>query len=186
MSVTYFKRFCMEIDLAGRDFSRWRVSREYRFVPWDAALLEVHAETKYLCFRSEIDASVFPCLGDKSGCSRLMDEIISKPGFLPAATWLLEYVGAGPRKSEYCGTVQGIRDEQGVGNIQNLGVTPHHRGRGLGRGLLLRALAGFQLTGLRLASLEVTSQNVDAVRLYERIGFRRSRTLYKAVEVACT
>jgi ribosomal protein S18 acetylase RimI-like enzyme len=34
-------------------------------------------------------------------------------------------------------------------------------------------------------TLEVTSQNVGAVRLYQRLGFRKVRTVYKAVQVAC-
>jgi ribosomal protein S18 acetylase RimI-like enzyme len=85
---------------------------------------------------------------------------------------------------ETCGTVQGIRDEAGGGSIQNLGVVPEHRGQGLGSQLLLAALAGFAQVGLMRASLEVTAQNVDAIRLYRRMGFRRVKTVYKAVEVA--
>jgi ribosomal protein S18 acetylase RimI-like enzyme len=37
---------------------------------------------------------------------------------------------------------------------------------------------------LRRAFLEVTAQNAGAISLYQRIGFGRSRTVYKAVEVA--
>ena len=36
------------------------------------------------------------------------------------------------------------------------------------------------------AFLEVTAQNDGAVRLYRRLGFRRRKTLYKAVETAPT
>ena len=49
--------------------------------------MEAHADVKYLSFRTEIDANVFPCLGDCDGCLRLMHEIRQKPGFLPEATW---------------------------------------------------------------------------------------------------
>ncbi|MCA9172125.1 MAG: GNAT family N-acetyltransferase [Planctomycetales bacterium] len=85
---------------------------------------------------------------------------------------------------EYCGTIQGIADEQRCGGIQNLGVIPEHRGLGLGRLLLLKALEGFWLAGLQRASLEVTAQNVAAINLYRNLGFRRVKTVYKAVEVA--
>ena len=187
MGLTYFKRFRMEADLVGRDYSHTALlPSEYRFVGWEPGLLDVHAETKYLSFRTEIDANVFPCLGDPDGCVRLMGEISRKEGFLPAATWLVEYIGAGPRKREFCGTVQGIRDDAGCGSIQNLGVTPHHRGRRLGHALMGKALSGFSQAGIVKACLEVTSQNVAAIRLYEEIGFSRAKTLYKAVEVACT
>jgi len=184
MGLTYFKRYRMEIPLAGRDLSIEVFPEGYHFLAWSPELLEAHAETKYLSFRSEIDASVFPCFGDRTGCYRLMTEITLKRGFLPAATWLAVYEGNELQGPEYCGTIQGIEDAGGFGAIQNLGVTPGHRGRGLGRLLMLKALAGFQSVGLTRAYLEVTAQNESAIQLYERIGFRKTRTLYKAVEVA--
>jgi len=186
MSLTYFKRFRMEISLAGREFRPSPVSADYALLPWDPALLEDHAEAKYLSFREEVDSDVFPCLGDLSGCSRLMSEISRKDGFLPAATWLAVYTGDGPDRQEFCGTVQGIRDDTGYGSIQNLGITPQHRGRGLGKHLLYHSLDGFQRSGLERAFLEVTARNLSAIRLYETAGFAKVRTLYKAVEVACT
>lgn len=185
MGLTYFKRYRMEIDLAGRDFSV-RSRPGYDLIPWSPELLEVHAEVKYLSFRAEIDANVFPCFADRSGCLRLMDEIRRKEGFLPGATWLVRYVDSGLETPTYCGTIQGVDDQIGFGAIQNLGITPPHRGRGLAAILMKHALAGFQRHGLRRAYLEVTAQNRLAVDLYHRLGFAKARTLYKAVEVAYT
>lgn len=219
MGLTYFKRFRMEIDLAQHFLRCGPLPSGYRLVPWHAASIEAHAEAKYHSFRHELDANVFPCLGDLEGCYRLMTEISRKQGFLPAATWLLEYrppakvVQATPRASqqaaepkvpdgagvpsrpgeriaangqdavEYCGTIQGIRDISGVGAIQNFGVTPEHRGRGLGTQLMAASLAGFASAGIRRVYLEVTAQNEAAIRLYRRLGFVRVRTIYKAVEL---
>jgi GNAT superfamily N-acetyltransferase len=160
------------------------VAPGYRLVGWRADLVDVHAETKYLSFRSEIDADVFPCLGERVGCRKLMDEIQRKEGFLPEATWLVEYLGCDGLPRGYCGTVQGIRVDGGYGGIQNLGVVPEHRGRGMGRLLMEQALVGFRQAGLRRAYLEVTAQNTAAIRLYQSLGFCKTRTLYKAVEVA--
>jgi len=74
----------------------------------------------------------------------------------------------------------------GMGGIQNLGVAPLYRGRGLGSALLLQALQGFRRAGLGRAFLEVTAQNEGAVRLYRRMGFRCRKTVYKAVETSTT
>jgi ribosomal protein S18 acetylase RimI-like enzyme len=115
-----------------------------------------------------------------------MQEISGKQGFLPGATWLAAFRPRYQTEPEYCGTIQGIRDYAGLGAIQNLGVTPEHRGRQLGTALLIKALEGFQNAGLRRAFLEVTAQNVGAIRLYQRLGFIKARTVYKAVEVAYT
>jgi ribosomal protein S18 acetylase RimI-like enzyme len=76
-----------------------------------------------------------------------------------------------------------VIDEDGYGGIQNLGVVPEHRGKGIGRAVLLKALAGFAAAGVRRAFLEVTARNDPAVRMYREIGFRNYRTVYRAVEV---
>ena len=148
---------------------------------WDNGLVKAHAEAKFRSFRHEIDANVFPCLGDRNGCLRLMSDISNKAGFLGPATWLIRYEGGFRR--QFCGTIQGIRDVANIGSIQNLGIVPEHRGLGLGTVLLMNALAGFQAAGLGRAYLEVTAQNDAAIRLYQRLGFNKSRTVYKAVEV---
>jgi len=189
MGLTYFKRFRMEVDLVTRpcrDEARDEpLSAGYRLLPWEPSLVAAHAEAKYRSFRAEIDANVFPCLGEYEGCLRLMHEISRKEGFLPGATWLAVRQRS-EHRLDYCGTVQGIRDRSGLGAIQNLGVAPEHRGRGLGEALLLKALEGFCLAGLKRAYLEVTAQNDGAIKLYRRVGFAKARTVYKAVEVAYT
>ncbi|MCA9248448.1 MAG: GNAT family N-acetyltransferase [Planctomycetales bacterium] len=184
MALTYFKRFRMEMDLTRRDFSTLAIPEDYRLLAWEPGLLEPHADVKHQAFRFEVDANVFPCFAEREGCLRLMGEICNKDTFLPESTWLAMYAGAGRHKREFCGTVSGLCEVTGYGAIQNLGITPLHRGRGLGRYMMYRALAGFQSVGLRRAYLEVTAQNEGAVQMYRQMGFRRVRTLYKAVEVA--
>ena len=180
---TYFKRFRMEADLSlERCPAPMRPS--YRFVPWNEALVDVHARAKFRSFRDEIDALVFPCLGSFEGCRRLMREIRNKPGFLPHATWLIAF-GRSPEDLQWCGTIQGVAAPGGNGLIQNIGVVPGHRGLGLGKCLIEQAIQGFRRHGLRVASLEVTADNSRAVRLYQRLGFRRARTVYKVVD-GCT
>jgi ribosomal protein S18 acetylase RimI-like enzyme len=73
-------------------------------------------------------------------------------------------------------------DSGPIGAIQNVGVIASYRGMGLGEALVRRALAGFIQAGLRRAYLEVTAENSAAVRLYRNVGFRRCKTLYKAVD----
>jgi len=184
MAVTYFKRFRMEIDLAHPLFLAPPLPPNYSLLPWHDSLLDAHAEVKYQSFSLELDANVFPCLGDREGCRRLMREIVSRDGFVPEATWLVIH---GPRRrgnTEYCGTVQGVRDGNGYGAIQNLGISPAHRDQGLGTILMHAALTGFQQAGLSRVFLEVTAQNSGAVQLYRRLGFASTKTVYKAAEVA--
>lgn len=183
MGIVYFRRYRMEIELNDATTQVPPLPPDYRMVAWDERLLGRHAETKYRCFKDELDAHVFPSLGDHEGCRRLMAEIASRPGFVPEATWLIEYWPAPARRPEPCGTIQGVLDDT-WGAIQNIGVTPPHRGRGLGTVLIRQALAGFRAAGVARAYLEVTAQNQGACRLYERLGFRRARVVYKASQVA--
>jgi GNAT superfamily N-acetyltransferase len=182
MGVSYFKRFRMELDLRGKRFVPVFVPAGYRLLAWQPDLISEHAVAKFYSFRHEIDADVFNCLADLEGCRRLMQEISLKDGFLPEATWLVTRTFDG--EVECCGTIQGVRATHKYGAIQNVGITPQHRGRGLGTALIAAALAGFQQVGLSRAYLEVTAQNDRAVQLYKRLGFRRTKTLFKAVELA--
>lgn len=189
MGLVYYKRYRMEVDLAR--FARWaekrphwsRLPPDYRLLAWSTQRLEAHAEAKYQSFRTEIDSTLFDSLATPAGCQRLMEDICLKPGFSPEATWLVEYSGVS-HKPEVCGSIQGVRATPRFGAIQNVGVTAEHRGRGLGRVLVTTALQGFLQCGLRRAYLEVTADNFPAVQLYQRLGFRQVKTLYKSVKVA--
>src|SRR5947209_3836664 len=114
--VTYYKRYRMEADLLGPLPPVPDLPTEHVWLPWSESLLEVHAEVKYHCFRNELDGTIFPNLGNRAGCTRLMREICNRPGFCPEATWLIAHGTTG------VGTVQGIADRAGCGGIQNLGV----------------------------------------------------------------
>ena len=117
MDSTYFKRYRMEVDLSVPRFAP-ALPTDYRLVPWNEAVLDIHARTKFRSFRDEIDSVVFPWLGSLGTC------------------------------------------------------------------LIERCLAGFRMHGLQRVSLEVTVENAGAVRLYQRLGFRRVRTVYKVVDEA--
>ena len=61
------------------------------------------------------------------------------------------------------------------GHITQICVTGAARGTGVGYTLLRQSLAIFQEMGCHSGSLTVTAANEDAVRLYERVGFRTVR-----------
>lgn len=180
MAVTYFKRFRMEIDLARVGLAEAFLPAGFTFVPWQPSLLERHAAAKYESFRAEVDAEIFPSLGEMSGCRNLMSDIAQRATFVPQATWLVNCHDRGV--AEDCATIQGIVQSGGWGAIQNVGVAPEYRGLGLGRALVLRSLQGFQSAGTPRVYLEVTARNTPAVALYRSIGFRLAKTTYKAVD----
>jgi GNAT superfamily N-acetyltransferase len=184
MNFQYVKRYRMELNLLRWQYQSLRLPVGYRLVPWHTSLTSVHAEVKYLSFQGGVDAQVFPCLGELEGCQRLMSEIKAKEGFVPEATWLVEYIGEGIHRTEYCATIQAVRIQKYKANVQNIGVLPEHRGRGLGTALIQTSMLGLQQVGITQVGLEVTAENHGAVKLYRQLGFRTVRTLYKSVELA--
>jgi GNAT superfamily N-acetyltransferase len=186
MAVTYYKRFRMEIDLERVVLPEPTLPDGFAFVGWHPALLQRHAAAKFESFRAEVDSDLFPCLGDISGCLDLMSEIVQRASFIPQATWLISAPAGcsderGFDHSDDCGTIQGIVQMGGWGAVQNVGVAPEYRGLGLGRALIVRSLEGFREARVMRVYLEVTARNTAAVALYRSVGFRLTRTTYKAV-----
>ena len=175
-TVTYYKRYRMEMDLVAPLPPAPTLPIGFAWIAWEERLLEAHADVKFQCFCDELDGVVFPNLSNREGCMRLMRDITTRSGFRSESTWLIA------DGDTFVATVQGVSDRVGTGSIQNLGVIPSHRGRGLGLAILLQSLHGFRRFGLARATLEVTALNDTAIRMYRQIGFRFRKTLYKIVE----
>jgi len=175
----------MAYDLGKRPLKEPVLPDGYVWVPWSPALLNIHAEVKYRSFCNEVDADLFPSFSTLDNCKRLMDSIVSRSEFLPAATWL---IGLTPppnsRRREYCATIQGLKYSPEAGGIQNVAVLPGFRHQGLGEALVRKALFGFQQNGVRKVALHVTADNHTAIQLYLRIGFHTVQTVYKETMVS--
>ncbi len=52
MALSYYKRFRMEMDLRGRNFSNPPLPTGYYFVPWNQSTVEEHAQVKFLLLSS--------------------------------------------------------------------------------------------------------------------------------------
>ncbi len=62
-------------------------------------------------------------------------------------------------------------DPKRVGEITSIHVLPARAGKGLGRQLLTRAFTEFRKRGYREVTLWVLTENADARRFYEKVGF---------------
>ena len=61
---------------------------------------------------------------------------------------------------------------QGVYELSKMAVSPQLRGRGIGRRLLLHAIAQARLLGATSLVLGSNTRLADAIHLYESVGFR--------------
>ena len=101
MPVVYLKRHRMQIDLRQvnldlpdspnvhsdpkKEYRGQNALGEIEFLPWGDNLITLHSLAKWESFRFEIDASVFPCLGDREGCKQLMRDLSQRANFVPEA-----------------------------------------------------------------------------------------------------
>ena len=67
--------------------------------------------------------------------------------------------------------------ENGVGEIEPIGVLPAYQGQGNGRCLLIHAIQTLQKRGARQITLGVWANNQPALHLYQSLGFQHTQTL---------
>ena len=94
----------------------------------------------------------------------------AEPWFDPAGFLLHELDG---RLAGFCWT-KVHTDPVPMGEIYVIAVDPDFAGRGLGRKLTVAGLASLAQRGSTLGMLFVDADNVPAVSLYEKLGFRRN------------
>lgn len=70
------------------------------------------------------------------------------------------------------GSIDSVTNE---GWINQMGVRPAWRGRGMASALLSQAMRRFKAEGLRYAALDVNDNNPGAARVYRCLGFVRTR-----------
>lgn len=136
----------------------------------DAELLEVIGKT----YSGSLDC---PRL---SGARRGEDILASHrdTGIYNPDTWWLAMRGGEPAGCILVNDVAARSEAE----VVYLGVTPVHRGRGVGRAMLRRALRASAQRGLSAMTLAVDAANTYAIRIYEHEGFSRyDRRLAHAV-----
>lgn len=69
-------------------------------------------------------------------------------------------------------------EEQTRWHVDNIAVHPDFRGKGVAQQLLNDVFAYYSERGALRFTLEVDTENAPAIKLYEKLGFRRFSTLY--------
>jgi ribosomal protein S18 acetylase RimI-like enzyme len=125
-------------------------------------------------YAGHIDSQINDQYRSPGGARKFLTNIIEYPGcgaFYPLAS----FVATEGRKTGLAGMSLASVVAQGIGHITQACVMPAQRGTGLGYELLRRSLVSLAAHGCRRVSLTVTSANTEAIELYRRMGFTRSR-----------
>jgi ribosomal protein S18 acetylase RimI-like enzyme len=174
-----YERQFLEADLKRvRWPEEFRGPAEYRIEAWNWRMEEEVAQLMHRAYRGHMDAEINDQYRAAARARVYLSNMIRYPacgGFSGESSLLVTDKRDGRLVGALLASVaEGVEGK--VGHVAQLCVDPGARRGGLGRLLMLGALAKFCELGCDYSTLTVTSANAGALRLYESLGYReRSR-----------
>jgi len=165
----------MEIDseVAGRLRER-HPSQPVWFDSWSERKQDEAATLIATAYRGHVDSEINDQYRSPAGARRFLMNIVQYPGcgafFQPAS-----YVALDPATGRLTGICLASLVHADVGHVTQVCVTGAARGTGVGFELIRRSLESLARHGCKKVTLTVTAANTEAIALYERMGFHKSR-----------
>jgi ribosomal protein S18 acetylase RimI-like enzyme len=165
----------MELDLAnGASLAPGKLGLPALIDGWTERKQDDAASLIATAYQGHIDSEINDQYRSPAGARRFLLNIIQYPGcgsfFQPASFLALD-----PQNGKLCGLCLSSLVQADVGHITQVCVSKAARGTGLGYELIRRALESLASHGCRKATLTVTAANVEAIQLYEQMGFGKTR-----------
>jgi GNAT superfamily N-acetyltransferase len=145
------------------------------FATWAERFQEEIARIVAASYKGHVDSEINDQYRTTSGARHFLMNIVKFPGcgrFSPAAS----VVAIDESTGRVCGVCLASLISGNSGHVTQLCVLPAIRGAHLGYELLRHTLLRLAEIGCASASLTVTCSNLDAIRLYESMGFRSQAT----------
>jgi ribosomal protein S18 acetylase RimI-like enzyme len=169
-----FERNFMRLDLRQAALQEGRVRQPIRLEKWSDSFQEPAAHLIAAAYAGHIDGQINDQYRTTAGARRFLYNIVQYPGcgaFYRPATYAAFDIASG----RMCGVSLTSIVAADCGHITQICVIPQVRGKGVGHELLRQSLVALRDAGCRSASLTVTAANLEAVTLYERVGFETIR-----------
>jgi len=125
----------------------------------------------------ELMRSIFP--ESDWTVEKFKETFASQPQFDPDGLFFII------KEGEYVATALGWFDEPAkgdIGRVHWVGVKEEHRGKGLGRAVVLAVLHYLKENGSQKVILDTQEYRKPAIRLYESLGFKRVRVCERRPE----
>lgn len=155
---------------------QWKTTKLQQFYPPDGFFFRHLSESKDIDSLTQLQNRAFS--GSWGFSPNTRDEIQyraemsnTKPGGIIFLCYEQELCG-------YCWTFIINNGNSKTGTIAMIGIDPNHRSQRLGKPLLLAGLKFLHSRGAQYVELEVDSQNLPAIRLYDSLGFKKVAERY--------
>jgi ribosomal protein S18 acetylase RimI-like enzyme len=170
-----FVRNFMEIDAElVRRLPEKRLARPVWFDSWNERKQDEAAMLIASAYQGHIDSEINDQYRSPAGARRFLMNIVQFPGcgsfFQPASFVALE-----PGAGRLAGICLASLVQADVGHVTQVCVSKAARGTGAGYELIRKSLDALMRHGCRKVTLTVTGANAEAVGLYERMGFQKTR-----------
>ncbi len=174
--LTRHDRFFMEINReAAAALAAKAPGVRVIFQGWTERYQEEVAHLVSAAYRGHVDSEINDQYRTIPGARHFLMNIVRYPGcgnFSPQAS----LVALDERTGRVCGVCLASMVSARSGHITQLCILPALRQARLGYELLRQTLGKLIDAGCTSVSLTVTSSNMDAIRLYESVGFRTLNT----------
>ncbi len=144
------------------------------FDSWSERKQDEAATLIATAYRGHVDSEINDQYRSPAGARRFLMNIVQYPGcgafFQPAS-----YVAIDPGTGRLSGICLASLVHADVGHVTQVCVSPAARGTGVGYELIRRSLESLARHGSKKVTLTVTAANTEAIALYERMGFRKTR-----------
>jgi ribosomal protein S18 acetylase RimI-like enzyme len=172
--LSLFDRNFMVCDMDGLALGEGKVRRPMYVERWSDLYHEPAAQLIASAYAGHIDSRINDQYRTTAGARRFLHNIVQYPGcgtfYRPASCAAFEAT-----TGRMCGVSLASLVAPEAGHITQICVSPAVRGTGIGYAMLRQSILAFREMGCDSVSLTVTADNSDAVRLYERVGFRTVR-----------
>jgi ribosomal protein S18 acetylase RimI-like enzyme len=165
----------MEIELsAALNLPAGAAARSIAVENWSERHQDEAAQLIANAYQGHIDSEINDQYRSAAGARRFLMNIVQYPGcgafYQPAS-----FVAVDPRSGQLAGICLSSLVADDIGHITQVCVSKAARGRGIGYELLRRSLESLAHNRCGRASLTVTAANKTAIRVYDRMGFRKRR-----------
>jgi ribosomal protein S18 acetylase RimI-like enzyme len=166
-----YERNFMRLETAAASLGEGRVRRLCYIERWSDLYQDAAAQLIAAAYAGHLDSAINDQYRSVAGARRFLHNIVHFPGcglFCHLASFAAFEAASG----RLCGISLASMVSEGCGHITQICVSPASRGTGVGHELLRQSLLSLRSMGCGAVTLTVTASNEDAIRLYERVGFR--------------